>query len=68
MTNDELLTTVEAGALLGKSARTVQRLIASGDLTAERKLPGPNGSWLIRRSEVERVVAEALAAESAEAS
>ena len=54
----ETLTTTEAAQLLGCSARTIQRKIEAGELTPERKLPGPNGAYLIPRAEVERLLAE----------
>jgi excisionase family DNA binding protein len=53
MTNAELLTSPEAGALLGKSARTVQRLVDRGELKPAQKLPGPNGAYLFRREDIE---------------
>lgn len=51
----DLLTTTEAGVLLRKSARTVQRLAESGEIPVALKLPGPNGAYLIRRADVERL-------------
>jgi excisionase family DNA binding protein len=48
MTDSALLTTTQAAALLGKSARTVQRLAESGDLEAAQKLAGPNGAYLFK--------------------
>ncbi len=55
----DTLTTTEAAQLLGCSPRTVQRMIEAGRLGFERKLPGPNGAYLIPRREVERVKASA---------
>lgn len=52
------LTSPEAGAILGKSARTVQRMADSGDLPYVHKLPGPNGAYLFDRAEVLRVAAK----------
>ncbi len=52
----ELLTSPEAGQILGKSARTVQRLADSGRLPIAQKLPGPNGAYLFRRSDVEALL------------
>ncbi len=57
MPNDELLTTTEAGLILGKSARTVQRMAESGELAYARKLPGPNGAYLFSRSRIEQLAA-----------
>lgn len=53
MPNDALLTSTEVGVLLGKSARTVQRMADAGQLTPAQKLPGPNGAYLFRRADVE---------------
>lgn len=52
----ELLTSPEAGQILGKSARTVQRLADAGALPVAQKLPGPNGAYLFRRSDVEALL------------
>lgn len=41
-----LLTSPQAGAILGKSARTVQRMADAGDLPFVQKLDGPNGAYL----------------------
>ena len=55
---DELLTSVQAGEVLSRSYRTVIRLAETGVLTIAQKLPGPNGAYLFRRSDVERVAAD----------
>jgi hypothetical protein len=47
------ITSAEAGVIVGKSARTVQRLAADGELSYIRKLPGPNGDYLFDRAVVE---------------
>ena len=60
--SEDLITAPEAGAILGKSARTVQRMIPTGELTPVRKLPGPNGAYLFRRSDVEALTAPTEAA------
>ena len=57
----ETLTTTEAAQMLGCSARTIQRMIEGDKLTPERKLPGPNGAYLIPRAEVERILSERAA-------
>lgn len=49
----DLITSHEAGLILGKSARTVLRMIDTGELDPVQKLPGPNGAHLFRRSDVE---------------
>lgn len=56
---DDLLTSPQAGTLLGKSARTIQRMADAGDLPVAQKLPGPNGAYLFRRSDVEALLAAA---------
>ena len=53
----DTLTTTEAAQLLGCSPRTVQRMIEAGRLGFERKLPGPNGAYLIPRAAVDALKA-----------
>lgn len=53
----DLVTSPEAGRMLGKSARTIQRMADSGDLPYTQKLPGPNGAYLFRRSDIEALLA-----------
>lgn len=62
-TPDELIISSQVGVILGKSPRTVARLAEQGDIPYASKLPGPNGAYLFRRSDIEK-----LAAERAEAS
>lgn len=57
----DTLTTAEAARMLNCSPRTVQRMIEAKALATERKLPGPNGAYLIPLSEVQRVIAERAA-------
>ncbi len=57
MPTDELITTAQAGRLIGKSARTVIRLGESGALPIAQKLPGPNGAFLFHRTDVEALAA-----------
>lgn len=52
MTHDALLTSTQAGVVLGKSARTVTRLADAGALPVAQKLPGPNGAYLFRHTDV----------------
>lgn len=59
MPPNSTLTSSEAAHLLGCSPRTVQRMIEAGKLVPERKLPGPNGAYLIPLAEVERIKAAA---------
>ncbi len=56
MSDDHLLTSPQVAHRLGKSIRTVHRLAESGDLVPVQKLPGPNGAYLFRESDVERLV------------
>lgn len=53
---DDLLTSTQAGALIGKSGRTVIRLMEAGQITPVAKLPGSKGAFLFRRADVERLV------------
>lgn len=55
MPQDDLLTSPQAGSILNKSARTVQRMADAGLLPVAQKLPGPNGAYLFRRRDVERL-------------
>ena len=57
----DIITTGEAGRLLGRSARTVQRLIESGQLSTVGKLSGPNGHFLLDRAVVERLAKQRAA-------
>ena len=61
MQDADLITSSEAGLLLGKSGRTVQRMAISGELPVAQRLPGPNGANLFRRSDVEAYKRHALA-------
>lgn len=62
MAPTELLTSTQAGAILGKSSRTVIRLIEAGDITPLGKLDGPNGPYVLTRTAVEDYAAKATAA------
>lgn len=53
MPQDDLLTSPQVGLILGKSARTVQRMAGAGELPVAHKIPGPNGAFLFRRSDIE---------------
>ena len=55
--NEELITTTEAANLLGKSSRSVQRMVDSGALVPVRRLAGPNGAYLFNRADVDVLVA-----------
>lgn len=55
MAHPDIITTGEAGRILGRSTRTVQRLIEAGELPTVGKLSGPNGHFLLDRGAVERL-------------
>lgn len=62
MTSPDLVGTVEAAQILGKSPRTVHRMVKAGELTPALVAPGGfAGAYLFDRSEIERVKAEAAA-------
>ena len=44
----EYLTLREYADAIGKSPRTVQRQLATGELTSDKKLPGATGDHLFR--------------------
>jgi len=56
MPNQALLTTTQAGAVLGKSARTIQRMADAGLLPVAHKLPGVKGAYLFRAADVAALV------------
>ncbi len=60
--SDDLLTSTQAGQILGKSGRTVLRLAESGQLAIAVTVPGPNGPKLFRRADVERLAEQRKAA------
>lgn len=54
MTNTDLIGSVEAAAILGKSPRTVHRLVEAGELTPAHVAPGGfKGVYLFDRSAIE---------------
>ena len=58
MTTPDLIGTVEAARVLGKSPRTVHRMVKDGRLTVAHTAPGGYvGVWLFNRTEVEALVA-----------
>lgn len=61
---DELLTAPQAGVLLKCSYRTAIRLMEQGLLPRAHKLPGPNGAYLFKRSDVEKLAAQRTEAAS----
>lgn len=59
---DDLLNSTEAGALLGKSGKTVIRMADAGLLPVAHRVSGPNGVMrLFRRSDVMAKVEQASA-------
>lgn len=58
MQQSDLITSSQAASVLGKSARTVQRMVEAGSLTAVHKLPGTTGAYLFRRTDVEALIAK----------
>lgn len=56
--DDDLLTSTQAGALLGKSGKTVIRLAHDGLIPVAHHLTGPNGAYLFRRSDIERLLVD----------
>lgn len=66
MTNDDLIGSTEAARLLGKSPRTIHRLVAAGKLAPALTAPGGfKGSYLFRRADIEALASEASKAKSA---
>lgn len=49
----EYLTLREYADAIGKSPRTVQRQLANGEITSDKKLPGTTGDHLFLASRVE---------------
>lgn len=45
---DEMIPLAEFAKAIGKSRRTVMRMLASGALTSDVKLPGKNGAHLFK--------------------
>jgi len=56
MTEDALITAAEAGVILGRTPRTIQRLADAGILASAQKLPGLTGAYLFRRADVEALL------------
>lgn len=52
----ELIGTAEAALILGKSPRTIHRLVETGDLKPAMTAPGgPSGVFLFRKADVEHL-------------
>lgn len=54
----ELLTATQVGAMVDRSGRTVVRMAEAGDIPVAAKLPGPNGAYLFRRADAEKLAAK----------
>lgn len=50
-------TTKDAAAKLGKSVRTIHRMVAAGELHPIGKAPGVRGAYLLDSDEVDRLAA-----------
>jgi excisionase family DNA binding protein len=58
----DLIGTAEVARVLGKSTRTVHRMVADGRLTPTMIAPGGYvGTWLFDRAEIEALAAERVA-------
>lgn len=55
---DELVTATQVGLMVNRSSRTVIRMAEQGDIPIAAKLPGPNGAYLFRRIDAEKLVAK----------
>lgn len=53
-----MLTSAQAGALLGKSSKTIIRMAERGDLPIAQKLPGPHGQYLFEADDVQKKALE----------
>jgi len=60
-TDERPIGTREAMEILGVSKDTLIRMIARGDVTAD-KLPGSNGAYLFDRADVERLAQDKASA------
>ena len=62
MTHDDLIGTAEAAQLLGKSHRTIHRLVKAGTLKPAVVAPGGlAGAFLFKRADVEDLATKAAA-------
>lgn len=64
MSNNELLFTADVAARFGVTARTVNRWVREGRLSAQLQGPGTKGARLFHPAEVERFAASMPAAEA----
>lgn len=57
----DLLTSAQVAVILGRSQRTVQRLVTTGKLTPRDRAPGGQRPYLFAREDVDALLAEAAA-------
>jgi len=68
LNTDRLLTAPEAARMLGRSPRTVHRMVTSGELVPVKRLSiGPNGAFLFDLRDVQRVAKDRGLTESGSA-
>lgn len=65
MTSSDLMGAPEVAAELGKSVRTVHRMVQRGELKPVVKAPGETGAYLFRRSQVAKLKQAARPADGA---
>lgn len=58
----DLVAVSEVAALLGKSVRTVHRMIQAGELKPVMKIGGGTGAYLFQRAEIEAAIEQRAAA------
>lgn len=62
MTDEPLITSTQAGLILNRSGRTINRMVDAGKLTPAQRLTGPNGAYLFREADVRALLAGKAAA------
>lgn len=68
LNTDRLLTTPEAAQILGRSTRTVHRMVIAGELVPVKRLSiGPNGALLFDLRDVQRIAKDRGLTESGSA-
>lgn len=55
---EDLLTSPDVAAMIGKSQRTTVRLTNDGVIPHAMKLPGPNGAFIYRRGDIEHYLSK----------
>lgn len=55
----DLISSPEAARIIGRSSRTIHRLVDSGELIpVSRVSAGPNGAYVFHRADVERIAGQ----------